>query len=111
MAIMDELIEEILAEYEPRFIFDKPIPEDEERHLPRPLRPQRPFTDLDDQVPPPVKLPADQWVEILNDAKMSLRLTVPLQSFLLGGWKKMTHLTLVTSKSLTACMPEPEGWP
>ena len=69
MATMDELIEEILAEYEPRFIFDKPIPEDEERHLPRPLRPQRPFTDLDDQVPPPVRLTADQWVEILNDAK------------------------------------------
>ena len=69
MAIMDELIEEILAEYEPRFIFDKPIPEDEERHLPRPLRPQRPFTDLDDQVPPPVRLPTDQWVEVLNDAK------------------------------------------
>ncbi|MEW8615753.1 MAG: hypothetical protein AB2610_21560, partial [Candidatus Thiodiazotropha sp.] len=66
---MDELIEEILAEYEPRFIFDQPIPEDEERRLPRPLRPQRPFTDLDDQVPPPVRLPADQWVEILNDAK------------------------------------------
>ena len=66
---MDELIEEILAEYEPRFIFDKPIPEDEERHLPWPLRPQRPFTDLDDLVPPPVMLPADQWVEILNDAK------------------------------------------
>ena len=69
MATMDELIEEILAEYEPRFIFDKPIPEDEERHLPRPLRPQRPFTDLNDQVPPPVRLPADKWVEILNDAK------------------------------------------
>ncbi|MEW8688906.1 MAG: hypothetical protein AB2556_24065, partial [Candidatus Thiodiazotropha sp.] len=28
------------------------------------------FTDLDDQVPPPVRLPADEsWVEILNDAK------------------------------------------
>ena len=69
MATMDELIEEILAEYEPRFILDKPIPEDEERRLLRPLRPQRPFTDLDDQVPPPVRLSADQWVEILNDAK------------------------------------------
>ena len=67
MATMDELIEEILAEYEPRFIFDQPIPEDEERRLPRPVQPQRPFTDLDDQVPPPVRLPADEWVEILND--------------------------------------------
>ena len=67
MATIDELIEEILAEYEPRFIFDQPIPEDEEGRLPWPLRPQRPFTDLDDQVPPPVRLPADQWVEILND--------------------------------------------
>ena len=69
MATMDELIEEILAEYELRFIFDQPIREDEERRLPRPLRPQRPFTDLDDQVPPSVRLPANQWVEILNDAK------------------------------------------
>ena len=69
MVTMDELIEEILAEYEPRFIFYQPIPEDEERRLPRPLRPQRPFTDLDDQVPPSVRLPANQWVEILDDAK------------------------------------------
>ena len=72
MATMDELIEEILAEYELRFIFDQPIPEDEERRLPRPLRPQRPFTDLDDQVPPSVRLSADKWVEILNDAKDNL---------------------------------------
>ena len=69
MATMDELIEEILAEYELGFIFDQPIPEDEERRFPRLLRPQRSFTDLDDQVPPSVRLPADQWVEILNDAK------------------------------------------
>ena len=69
MATMNELIEEILAEYEPRFIFDQPIPEDKERRLPRPLQSQRPFTDLDDQVPPPARLPADHRVEILNDAK------------------------------------------
>ena len=69
MGTMDELIEEILAEYEPWLTFYQPIPEDEERRLPQPLRPQRPFTDLDDQVPPPVSLPADQWVEILNDPK------------------------------------------
>ena len=69
MATMDDLIEKILAEYEPSFIFDQPIPEDEERRLPRPLRPQRPLTYLDDQVPPSVKFSADQWVEILNDAK------------------------------------------
>ncbi|MEW8689124.1 MAG: hypothetical protein AB2556_25160 [Candidatus Thiodiazotropha sp.] len=46
---MDELIDEILAE------------------MPDPAPGQ--FTDLDDQVPHPVTLPADQWVEILNDAK------------------------------------------
>ncbi|MEW8688815.1 MAG: hypothetical protein AB2556_23605, partial [Candidatus Thiodiazotropha sp.] len=46
---MDELIDEILAE------------------MPDPAPGQ--FTDLDDQVPYPVRLPADQWVEILNDAK------------------------------------------
>ena len=67
MATMDELIKEILAEYKLRFIFDQPISEDEYRRLPRPFRPQRPFTDLDDQVPPSVRLPADQW--ILKDAK------------------------------------------
>ena len=72
MATMDELIEGVRAKYEPRFIFDQPIPEDEEGRLPRPLRPQRPFTDLDDQVHPPVRFPADQWVEILNDAKDEL---------------------------------------
>ena len=67
---MDDLIEEMLAEYEPRFILDEPITEAEERLLPRPLRPQWPFTDLDDHVPHPVRLPADvSWVEILNDAK------------------------------------------
>ena len=64
MATMDDLIEEMLAEYEPRF-----IPEGEERLLPRPLRPQWPFTDLDDHVPHPVRLPAGSWVEILDDAK------------------------------------------
>ena len=70
MATMDRLIEEILAEYEPRFILDEPIPEAEERLLPRPLRPQWPFTDLDDRVPHTVRLPAyEPWVKILNDAK------------------------------------------
>ena len=48
---MDDLIEEILAE------LPDPVPEGQQ------------FSDLDDQVPPPVRLPADQWVEILNDAK------------------------------------------
>ena len=48
---MDDLIEEMLAEYKPRFILDEPIPEAEERLLPQPLRPQWPFADLDDRVP------------------------------------------------------------
>ena len=50
---MDNLIEEILAE------LPDPVPEGQQ------------FTDLDDQgpPPPPVRLPADQWVVILNDAK------------------------------------------
>ena len=65
MATMDDLI----AEYEPRFILDEPIPEAEERLLPRPLLPQWPFTDLDDRVPHPVRLPVGSWVEILDDAK------------------------------------------
>ena len=67
---MDDLMEEMLAEYEPRFILDEPIPEAEERLLPRLLLPQWPFTDLDDRAPHPVRLPAyEPWVEILNDAK------------------------------------------
>ena len=48
---MDDLIEEILAELR------DPVPESQQ------------FTDLEDQVPPSVRLPADQWVEILSDAK------------------------------------------
>ena len=48
---MDNLIEEILAE------------------LPDPVSEGQQFTDLDDQIPPSVRLPADQWVEILNDSK------------------------------------------
>ena len=64
---MDDLIEEMLAEYKPRFILDEPIPEAEERLLPRPLRPQWPFTDLDDRVPHPERLPAyEPWVEVLG---------------------------------------------
>ena len=60
----------MLAEYKPRFILDEPIPEAEEGLLPQPLRPQWPFTDLDDRVPHPERLPAyEPWVEILNDAK------------------------------------------
>ena len=47
---MDDLIEEIFAE-----LLD-PVLEGQQ------------FTDLDDQVPHSVRLPADQWVEIL-DAK------------------------------------------
>jgi hypothetical protein len=66
---MDKYINEILAEYEPGFILDEPIPEDVERRLPKPLRPQRPFINLDAQVPAPVPLPTDPWVEILTDAK------------------------------------------
>ena len=31
MTILDEYVEEVLAEYKPRYILDEPIPEDEER--------------------------------------------------------------------------------
>ena len=70
---MDDLIEEMLAEYKLRVILDEPIPEAEERILPRPLRPQWPFTDLDDRVPHPERLPAyEPWVEI-TPPKMNSR--------------------------------------
>ena len=79
-AEMDAYIEEILSQMPDerpilasrlqRPILDEAIPEAEERLLPRPLRPQWPFTYLDDRVPHPVRLPAyEPWVEILNDAK------------------------------------------
>jgi len=48
MATMDDLIEEILVE----------MPD-----------PGQQFIDLDSQVLHPVMLPADDWIEILNDAK------------------------------------------
>ena len=37
--------------------------------LPDPVLEGQQFTDIDDQVSLPERLPADQWVEILNDAK------------------------------------------
>ena len=46
-----DLIDEILAE------MPDPIPQGQQ------------FIDLDDQAPPPVQLPTDEWVKILNDAK------------------------------------------
>ncbi len=49
---MDDLVEEILAE------------------MPTPAPPEgQHFISLDDQVPSPVQLPAEEWVEILSDAR------------------------------------------
>ena len=48
---MDDLVEEILAE------LPDPVPEGQQ------------LIDLHDQVPPSVRLPADQRVEFLNDFK------------------------------------------
>ena len=53
-----DLIEEILAE------------------LPDQVSEGQQFTDLDDQVPFPVRLPADRWVEILNDSKVEFEVAV-----------------------------------
>ena len=61
-AEMDAYIEEILSEMPS----ERPIPASRRR---RPI-PALPFTDLDDRVSHPVRLPAyEPWVEILNDAK------------------------------------------
>lgn len=68
MATMDDLIEEMLAENKPWYILDEPIPEDVAIHLPRLLRPQRQFIDLDYQVQTPIQPPIDEWVEALNNA-------------------------------------------
>ena len=76
-----------------------------EKRLPRPLRPQRPFANLYDQVPP---FRPTSGSTFLMTPKMSFRLTAPLQSFLLGGLKERIHLTLVTSRSPRAYMPEPD---
>ena len=69
---MDELIQEMLEEYQPqqKYLFDEPIPQDVERELPQPLEPQQPFIDLDTQAPPTVRLSGDeQWVGIRSNAK------------------------------------------
>lgn len=39
---------------------------------PDPAPEDQQFTDLDDQLPPSVSLPADQWVEVLKNAKVEL---------------------------------------
>ena len=67
IATMDDLMEEMLAEYEPRFILDQPFQKLRKDSSPG-HRPQWPFNDLDDCVPHPVRLPAGLWVEILNGA-------------------------------------------
>ena len=47
----------------PRYILDKPIPEDIQRFLQRPLQPERPCVDLDDKMPHNVAYPInDDWV-------------------------------------------------
>ena len=116
MASMDELNEEILAEYELRFIFDQPIPEDEERRLPRSLRPQWPFTDLNDQVPLSVRLPVDQWVEIHNDAIDEFE--VDGASAVFSTWRveeddplDIADIEIADGMHARAGMPEPAGWP
>ena len=49
---------------------------------PRPSPRGSTISDLDVQVPPSPRLLADQWVEILNDAKEVFEADGPLQSFL-----------------------------
>ena len=90
---MDDLIEAILAE------LPDPVPEGQQ------------FTDLDDQVPPSVRLPAEQLVEILNDAKDEFEVDGASAVFSTWRVEEDDHLTLVKSRSPTACMPEPAGWP
>ena len=51
MTSMDNLIKDMLAE------------------MPDPVTEGQQFIDLDNRVPPPVRLPADKWAEILNEAK------------------------------------------
>ena len=85
---MDELIDKILSE------MPDPIPEGQQ------------FIDLDDQVSPPVRLPAAEtaeWVDILNDAKEEFEVDGATAVF--STW---TRLTLATLKSLMVCTPEPD---
>ena len=106
MATMDDLIEEMLTEYEPRFILDEPIPEAEERLLPRPLRLQWPFTDLDDRVSHPVS----RGSRYLTTPKTNSRWMAPPRSSLHGGLKEKTRWPSAMSRLPTACVPEPAGW-
>ncbi|MEW8688749.1 MAG: hypothetical protein AB2556_23275 [Candidatus Thiodiazotropha sp.] len=86
---MDDLIHEILAE------------------IPDPVPVQ--FTDLDDQVPHPVRLPADQWVEILNHAKgVRSRRRRDGLLFMEGGRRR--PMTSVITRSLMVFMSEQADW-
>ncbi|MEW8689384.1 MAG: hypothetical protein AB2556_26470 [Candidatus Thiodiazotropha sp.] len=87
---MDDLIDEILAE------------------MPNPVPDGQLFTDLDDQVPPQARLPADQWVEILNDVKDEFEVDGAVAIF--SSWRKKTHLTSVISRSLMVFMSEEADW-
>ena len=57
----------------PRYILDKPIPEDIQRFLQRPLQPERPCVDLDDKVPHNVAYPMMIGLTLFILPKMSLK--------------------------------------
>ena len=108
---MDDLNDEMLAEYEARFILDGLIPEDEERRLPR-------HFDHNGHLPTWMTRSLARWgfqrtseSRFLTMPEMSLKSTAPLRSLPHGDWKMRTHFTSATSRSLTACMPEPGDWP
>ena len=83
----------MLAENKPRHILDEPIPEGVEKRLPGPFQPKQPFINLDIQVPPPVRLPADElWVEILKDAKDDCEVDGATTSF--STWRVETEDSL-----------------
>ncbi|MEW8688939.1 MAG: hypothetical protein AB2556_24230 [Candidatus Thiodiazotropha sp.] len=88
---MDDLIDEILAE------MPDPAPEGQQ------------FTDLDDQVPPPVRLPADEsWVEILNESKDQFEVDGAAAVF--STWRVEDEDPSAISRSLMVFIVEQADW-
>ena len=63
------------------------------------------FIDLDVQVPPPVQLPAEPWVEVLNDAKDEFEVDGATAVF--STWRVEVEDPLDTGHmALDACMTD-----
>ena len=120
-ANFDDFLEEMFGERpEPvqerqQIVGQGPVDDDLLKELfgerPEPRQEGQQFIDLDSQVPYLVRLPADEWVEILNDAKDEFEVDGATAVFSTWRVEGEDPLTLVILRSLTSCMQEPADWP